>query len=200
MMTMSWHMMINFEPPILGCVDQQPKPHVQHREGDQTMRDQHSHQGAGKQGGQLRKHLEAEGRRVQDLSADTDAALHVKAPLMAECYANLECKVVDARMANSTLLHLEVLKAWIDLSKKQPRTIHHLGKGVFMVAGRTIRLASKRSSPEGAWFTKSFRRALPWAGGTAGPLAHMTRSRRVRATHHPGKLVVRFTHPTKYPR
>jgi hypothetical protein len=38
---------------------------------------------------------------------------------------------------------LEVLKAWIDPSRKNPRTIHHLGRGVFMVAGRTIKLPSK---------------------------------------------------------
>jgi hypothetical protein len=38
---------------------------------------------------------------------------------------------------------LEVIKAWINLSGKHPRTIHHLSKGSFMVAGRTIRLPSK---------------------------------------------------------
>ena len=38
---------------------------------------------------------------------------------------------------------LEVIKAWIDPSCKQPRTIHHLGRGVFMVAGKTIKLPSK---------------------------------------------------------
>ena len=38
---------------------------------------------------------------------------------------------------------LEVLKAWIDPSMKDPRTIHHRGKGVFMVAGETIKLPSK---------------------------------------------------------
>jgi hypothetical protein len=38
---------------------------------------------------------------------------------------------------------LEVLQAWIDPSQKNPRTIHHLGKGVFSVAGETIRLPSK---------------------------------------------------------
>jgi hypothetical protein len=38
---------------------------------------------------------------------------------------------------------LEVLKAWIDPSRKHPRTIHHLGKGAFMVAGKTIKLPSK---------------------------------------------------------
>jgi hypothetical protein len=38
---------------------------------------------------------------------------------------------------------LEVFKAWIDPSRKAARTIHHLGRGAFMVAGRTITLPSK---------------------------------------------------------
>ena len=72
------------------------------------------------------------------------AAGRVKAPLIDECYANLECKVVDTRMtAKYCLFILEVIKAWIDPSVKRPRTIHHLGRGAFMVAGRTIKLPSK---------------------------------------------------------
>ncbi|HMC12760.1 MAG TPA: flavin reductase, partial [Gallionellaceae bacterium] len=65
-------------------------------------------------------------------------------PLIAECYANLECRVVDTRMVNKyNFFVLEVVKAWIDPSRKNPRTLHHQGKGVFMVAGRTIKLPSK---------------------------------------------------------
>jgi flavin reductase (DIM6/NTAB) family NADH-FMN oxidoreductase RutF len=72
------------------------------------------------------------------------AAAYVKAPLIAECYANLECKVVDTSMATKyNFFILEVLKAWIAPSVKQPRTLHHLGKGSFMVAGQTIKLPSK---------------------------------------------------------
>jgi hypothetical protein len=37
---------------------------------------------------------------------------------------------------------LEVLKAWIDPREKTFRTIHHRGKGTFMVAGRTVTLPS----------------------------------------------------------
>lgn len=70
--------------------------------------------------------------------------MHVKAPLIAECYANLECKVVDTAMVTKyNFFIFEVLKAWIAPSVEKPRTIHHLGKGSFMVAGRTIRLPSK---------------------------------------------------------
>ena len=71
-------------------------------------------------------------------------ASQVAAPLIVECYANLECKVVDTRIVTKyNFFILEVSKAWIDPSRKAPRTIHHLGKGTFMVAGRTITLPSK---------------------------------------------------------
>jgi flavin reductase (DIM6/NTAB) family NADH-FMN oxidoreductase RutF len=74
----------------------------------------------------------------------TAAASKVDAPLINECYANLECRIVDARMAPKyNFFILEVIKAWIDPERKQPRTIHHLGRGVFMVAGKTIKLPSK---------------------------------------------------------
>jgi len=38
---------------------------------------------------------------------------------------------------------VEVVKGWIDTAVKNPRTLHHRGNGVFMVAGETIKLPSK---------------------------------------------------------
>jgi len=71
-------------------------------------------------------------------------AARIAAPLIEECYSNLECRVVDASMANKyNFFVLQVLKAWIDPAEKNPRTLHHRGRGVFMVAGRTLRLPSK---------------------------------------------------------
>jgi flavin reductase (DIM6/NTAB) family NADH-FMN oxidoreductase RutF len=71
-------------------------------------------------------------------------ASRIEAPLIDECYINLECKVVDKKMANKyNFFILQVVKAWIDPTKKNPKTIHHLGKGSFMVAGKTIKLPSK---------------------------------------------------------
>jgi hypothetical protein len=46
-------------------------------------------------------------------------------------------------MAKYCFFVLEVVKAWIDPSCKRPRTMHHLGRGNFMVAGKTIKLPSK---------------------------------------------------------
>jgi flavin reductase (DIM6/NTAB) family NADH-FMN oxidoreductase RutF len=68
----------------------------------------------------------------------------VAAPLIKECYANLECRVADTRMVSKYCLFVvEVLKAWISPAIKNPRTLHHLGKGRFMVAGKTITLKSR---------------------------------------------------------
>lgn len=68
----------------------------------------------------------------------------MKAPLIAECYANFDCLLVGTRSARKYgLLVWEVKKAWIDRGRKERRTIHHLGYGRFMVAGRTIQLASR---------------------------------------------------------
>jgi flavin reductase (DIM6/NTAB) family NADH-FMN oxidoreductase RutF len=68
----------------------------------------------------------------------------VAPPLVAECFANLECKVADTRLVDSyNLFILEVLKAWNDPAQKNPKTIHHHGYGTFMVDGKKIKLKSK---------------------------------------------------------
>jgi flavin reductase (DIM6/NTAB) family NADH-FMN oxidoreductase RutF len=63
---------------------------------------------------------------------------------LSTCVANLECKVVDTRMVNKyNFFVLEVVKAWVDPAQKNPRTLHHQGKGVFAVDGDRIKLTSK---------------------------------------------------------
>jgi flavin reductase (DIM6/NTAB) family NADH-FMN oxidoreductase RutF len=60
----------------------------------------------------------------------------VKAPLIAECFANFECKLVDASLIRKySLFVLEVVKAHAATSPKYPKTIHYRGDGVFMIAG-----------------------------------------------------------------
>ena len=59
------------------------------------------------------------------------------APLIAECFINLECKVKDTRLVDAYgLFILEVLKAWVDPKQKNPKTIHHRGYGKFAVDGK----------------------------------------------------------------
>ncbi len=66
-------------------------------------------------------------------------------PLIAECFANLECRVSDTRMVNAyNLFILEVVKAWVDPVQKKPKTQHHQGYGAFAVDGETIKVRSKK--------------------------------------------------------
>ena len=71
-------------------------------------------------------------------------ASRVKAPLIKECYASLECDLADARMAGEyNLFIFKVVKAWVDTGVKNPKTLHHRGGEAFMVAGKTINIKSK---------------------------------------------------------
>ena len=64
-------------------------------------------------------------------------ASEVKAPLIAECHANLECRVVDYVEAHSIVV-LECVKAWADEEREHPRFFHAIGDGRFTVDGETI--------------------------------------------------------------
>jgi len=68
-------------------------------------------------------------------------AEQVRAPLIAECYANLECKLVDDRLRDKyNLFIFQVVKAHAAAAPKYPKTIHYRGDGMFMVAGGSLNL------------------------------------------------------------
>ena len=64
-------------------------------------------------------------------------AKSVKAPLIAECLANIECRVID-HIGKHGIFVLDAGYAWIDLERKERRTFHANGDGTFVVDGRTI--------------------------------------------------------------
>jgi flavin reductase (DIM6/NTAB) family NADH-FMN oxidoreductase RutF len=143
-MTMSWHMMVEFEPPLVACVVS----------------------GANHSFAALRAAREcviaiparalaskvvavgnASGRDLDKFAAfglTPAPAQRVAPPLVAECFANLECRVADTRLVNRyNLFVLEVLAAWTDPKQRNPKTIHHHGYGRFVVDGATIKLKSR---------------------------------------------------------
>jgi len=70
-------------------------------------------------------------------------ALSISAPLIAECFPNIECRIVETRFVNKYCLFvLEGLKAWVDPSNRNPKTLHHQGFGRFVVDGDTIDLTT----------------------------------------------------------
>lgn len=143
-MTMSWHTMLEFEPPLLACVVSNRNYSFELlRKSKQcviaipTVDIADKVVGCGNTSG-------AETDKFSEFALTAAKAKMVEAPLLAECYANLECHVVDTGMVNKyNLFVLEVVQAWLDRGIKNPRTIHHLGGGNFMVAGEHIKLKSK---------------------------------------------------------
>jgi len=70
----------------------------------------------------------------------------VKAPLVAECLANVECRVVDL-VRRHDIVVLEGVAAHLDRRRRERRTLHAVGDGTFIVDGRRLdrrkRMASK---------------------------------------------------------
>lgn len=59
----------------------------------------------------------------------------VKAPLLGECLANIECKVTDI-VRKHNIVVLEGVAAHIDTTRKERRMLHAVGDGTFIVDGR----------------------------------------------------------------
>jgi flavin reductase (DIM6/NTAB) family NADH-FMN oxidoreductase RutF len=146
-MPMSWHTMMEFVPPIVGCVisNQNHTFEILRATGEcvlnvPTVELAKKVVGCGNTSGR-------QVDKFKKFGLTPVAGAVVKAPLIAECYANLECKVIDRTLVEQyNFFILEVVKAWIDPRRKRAQTMHHQGEGVFLVAGRTIKLPSPKTS------------------------------------------------------
>jgi flavin reductase (DIM6/NTAB) family NADH-FMN oxidoreductase RutF len=144
-MAMSWHMMVEFEPPLIACIVSNANYSFA------ALR-------ATKECVIAIPALELAPKVVEIGNCsgkDVDKfkrfrltpapAGRVAPPLVAECFANFECKVVNAQLINKfNLFVLEVVKAWADPAQKHPKTVHHHGYGMFAVDGEMIRLKSRK--------------------------------------------------------
>lgn len=143
-MTMSWHMMVEFEPPLVACIVSNANHSFAalRATGEAVIAVP-----ARKLAAKVVKVGNSSGRDLDKFTAFGLTPLPaetVAPPLVKECFANLECKVVDRRMMNRyNMFILEVQKAWVDPAQKKPKTIHHHGYGRFVVDGATIKLKSR---------------------------------------------------------
>ncbi|MDR0338528.1 MAG: flavin reductase family protein [Planctomycetaceae bacterium] len=64
-------------------------------------------------------------------------AVHVNAPLVKECYANIECRVVD-HIQKYNIFILDGIAAWVDEKRREKRFFHAVGDGRFIVDGEKI--------------------------------------------------------------
>ena len=143
-MTMSWHMMVEFEPPLVACVVSSANYSFA---ALRTTKECVIAVPALDLAPKVVQVGNCSGRDVgkfERFGLTPMPAERVAPPLVAQCFANLECRVADTRFVNKyNLFVLEVLKAWTDPARKHPKTIHHRGCGMFAVDGEMIKLKSK---------------------------------------------------------
>ena len=60
-----------------------------------------------------------------------------QSPLIKECLANMECKVIDV-IEKHNIFVLEAVAACIDPTRKERRAVHAVGDGTFIVDGRRM--------------------------------------------------------------
>jgi flavin reductase (DIM6/NTAB) family NADH-FMN oxidoreductase RutF len=143
-MTMSWHMAMEFEPPLIGCVVHSLDYSFNAlRATKECVISIPTVDLASK----VVEIGNCSGKDVDKFSTfglTPIPAKKVRAPLIAECLTNLECRVVNTSLVKKyNLFILKVVKAWTDPKRKERRTIHHNGDGTFVVDGRIIDLKKK---------------------------------------------------------
>ncbi|WP_413558376.1 flavin reductase family protein [Bdellovibrio sp. HCB209] len=138
-MTMGWHTVLEFSPSLIGCM---------------ITSSNHSFD-------LIRKSKECviniptvdllettvkigncsgtEVDKFAEFGLTAQTATKVKAPLIKECFANLECRLKDSKLVSSyNFFIFEVVKAHAPKTPKYPRTFHYTGDGVFMLSGEHV--------------------------------------------------------------
>lgn len=138
-MTMGWHTVMEFSPSLVGCVIACGNYSFELiRKSRECVINLPTTSltdivvGVGNTSGADVDKFEKFGLTVQ-------AATRVRAPLIGECHANFECRLVDDALVDKyNFFIFEVVKAHVAKSPKHPETLHYTGDGVFMVSGKII--------------------------------------------------------------
>jgi flavin reductase (DIM6/NTAB) family NADH-FMN oxidoreductase RutF len=145
-MAMSWHMMVEFEPPLIACIVS--SVNYSHAALKKTRECVIAIPAAGLADKVVRIG-NCSGRDVDKFAKvglTPKRAKLVCAPLVGECAVNIECRVADTRMVGKyNLFILEAMKAWVDPKQALAKMLHHQGYGAFVGDGETIRLKSKKA-------------------------------------------------------
>jgi flavin reductase (DIM6/NTAB) family NADH-FMN oxidoreductase RutF len=138
-MTLGWHMMLGFSPALVGCfVWDQNHSFSLIRGSRECVINVPTYD--------MVETVIAIGNchgpepdKFREFGLTPVAASRVAAPLIAECYASFECRLIDTSLINRySLFIFEVVKAHVAMSPRYPTTVHYRGDGVFMVAGRSV--------------------------------------------------------------
>ena len=139
-MTCGWHMMLGFSPSLVGCfIWDRNHSYSLIRKSRQCVINLPAHDlvktvidiGNTHGGPKLDK--------FEKFNLTPAPARKVAAPLIAECYANFECELVDTSLIRRySLFVFEVVAAHVATSPRYPTTVHYRGDGVFMISGKSV--------------------------------------------------------------
>ncbi len=140
-MTMGWHTVMEFLPSLVGCVISSANHSYQliglSKECVINVPTTELARTVAKIGNCSGRHTD----KFKKFKLTAAPAERAGAPLIAECYANLECKLADGLMIGKySFFIFEVVKAHAPRAPKYPKTIHYRGGGQFMVSGRSLDL------------------------------------------------------------
>ncbi len=118
-MAMSWHMMVEFTPPLVACIiSNADYSFAALRSTKECVIAIPSRKLARKVVG-VGNCSGKDVDKFKRFGLTAVPAKRIAAPLIAECFANLECKVVNTRLVNQyNLFVLEVVKAWLMQHKR----------------------------------------------------------------------------------
>jgi flavin reductase (DIM6/NTAB) family NADH-FMN oxidoreductase RutF len=148
-MTMGWHMVMELEPSLVGCyIWNENHSFEMIRKSKECVINVPTTDLAAK----VVRIGNSSGRDIdkfKEFRLSAARASQVKAPLIGECYANFECRLVDASLIKKySLFILEVVKAHVAPSPPYPKTMHYRGDGVFMISGTNVSKFRKMFKPE----------------------------------------------------
>lgn len=148
-MTMGWHMIMEFQPSLIGCyIWTENHSFEMVRRSKECVINIPTVDIAAKVVG-IGNTTGREIDKFQKFGLTAAPAAKVKAPLIAECFANFECRLADAKLIDEySLFILKVVKAHVAKAPKYPRTIHYRGDGVFMISGENTSRYRKLFRPE----------------------------------------------------
>jgi flavin reductase (DIM6/NTAB) family NADH-FMN oxidoreductase RutF len=148
-MTMGWHMIMEFEPALIGCIISSANHSFGLiRNSRQCVINIPTEDIANT----VVKIGNSSGRDIDKFDSfglTPEPGTHVRAPLIAECYANFECRLVDAsQVKKNNMFIFEVVKAHVATAPKYPKTIHYRGDGEFMISGQNTGRYRRLFRPE----------------------------------------------------
>lgn len=140
-MTMGWHTVMEFTPALVGCVIAGGNHSFELIRRSRQCVINVPTVDLAPVVAKIGNCSGADTDKFSKFKLTAEEADDVKAPLIGECHANLECKLHDGRLIDRyNFFIFEVVKAHAPRTPKFPKTIHYRGDGQFMISGGSLNL------------------------------------------------------------